>query len=268
MTLSGSPTNYGLYGLGRRSVIFQSSGQKATFTTPSDCTGFDIFWTRGSSFGVLYYKVDGGSAVTINTAGSAADGQITQVRGLSAASHTIEVGWSSGGQTFFSGCMLYNGDESTGIRSFDGAHSGAFSSLFTATEWQGCLATVAPSLVVLELGVNDPSAPLTATQFQTNLTTLIAAITAAVTPQPSYVLMLDWNRGDYSDATWTPFVTATKAVAAANSGVLVFDLYSRTYDTQTRATNNSLGILASDKIHPVNLGQQYIADTLYEFVKP
>lgn len=272
MTVAGSPVYSGFYGPGIRAAHMTTSAMKATFTFTG--TGFDILWSGGTGAGVGYYKVDGGSAVTFSTVlGANSDGNKTSVTGLAVASHTVEVGWSSGGYFIFDGAMLYNGDELVGIRVWDGGHSGYTSNQFingNGIYWQKNLTLIQPALVLIELGANDPPGSVSVATFKANLLALIASVKANVTRAQgvSIVLTSVWERGDFTAGTWGPYYDAIRAVVAADPTVTHFDMSARTYPTNTLASANALGILVSDKVHPSDLGSQLWANALYEFLRP
>jgi lysophospholipase L1-like esterase len=257
------------YGLGLRSYILSSSAATVTWTFTG--TGFDLVYVVGPATGTFSYQVDGGAAVNVNTNNATlADGHTTQVRGLSATSHTVTINWVSG-TSLVNGIMIYNGDETKGIRVWDGAHSGYASTDFAATPgWLQHIGTALnPSLVIIELSTNDyylgkPVATLTA-----NVQSMIASIKANMSngTTPSFLLVNVWDRpqgGGTIVDTWANYKAGYAAVAASDANVALIDLSLRVNPGTASASGGLLD--PTDMVHPVDLGHAFIGPTLVGYL--
>lgn len=262
----------GSQGLGKRVVSLTATGHTATLTVPAGHTSAKLFYTGGSGRGQFTYTVDGGSATTVNTAqfGTPRD-YTTTISGLSTGSaHTIVITWLSSGTVLLTGVMLYNGDETVGIRLWDGAHHGFTSAAFATTSdlWYLTVNTIQPTLVIIALGTNDWSAgsPSSA-QVKANMASIFAGVRAQCTISPSFIVMPMYERlatGTPTEA-WTAYVDAIRSAALDDGDVAVFDLNKR-IGTINGTGSNAHGILTGDFTHPTDKGSQMIADAMLDFV--
>jgi lysophospholipase L1-like esterase len=266
-------------GLGRKSWTGTAAGNKRVLTFTG--TGVDIFYAKFNAGGTGYYKIDGGASTTFSTLNSSGgfgtyntlDGQRIQVRGLTAGSHTVEVGWSSGGTVFVNGFMIYNGDESKGIRVWNGSKSSQQSSYFVDTAnpaWTDNVATVQPSLIIFGTLCNDWYYGMPSATSKTNLQTLIANIKAKCTTTPSFIFNLEFQRDITSGSTvepWANYVKVAYDIAAADpNNVAVFDMGKRAFGPGPFTAGTAL--VDPDKIHPNDAGMQAWADALAGFLLP
>jgi len=255
------------FGLGCRTAEATTTASK-TYT--QTCTGFDIFYSGWSSGGTMYYKIDGGSAVTFSTTNATlASGKVRSVTGLSDAEHTIEVGWSSGSNIYFEGVAFYRGDETVGFRVWDGARSSASTTNFAeslAPNWWPVVATIQPDLVVIELGINEVLVSVSAATYKSRIEAMIASIRSRTTVDPPIVLMSVWASGAQSNGVYAPFATAMREIAASDANVLYFDGNSRTYPTEAESLANANGLLESDHLHANQSGSALLALAFYEFL--
>lgn len=253
------------FGLGKRTSEAKATASK-TYT--QTCTGFDILYTRSPAAGVLYYSVDGGTNVEISTpVGTTASGYKTAVTGLSDAAHTITIGWVSG-TIYFEGVAFYRGDETVGLRVWDGARSGSTTADFIESSWPywwGVIGLINPDLIVLELGINEYLFNVTVAQYTANLSALVASLKSRARGC-GIVLMATWAKGSEPAGTHAAYVAAAKSVAAADPMVLFFDGSIRTYSTETESTANAFGFLESDKLHATPCGSSALAIGLSDFL--
>jgi lysophospholipase L1-like esterase len=233
----------------------------------------DLFYTQYSGGGTLYWKVDGGTATNVNTNGATNNTMKIQIRGLSAGSHTIEIGWVSG-TVFASGAMVYNGDESKGIRSWVAAFPSTKSSAWwnpAVNYWLGQMTNVQPDLVTIELGPNDygQNPPLAVASYKSNVQNIIATIKTNTGYVPSFVLLPVWPLvpAGTQPETWQQYVDAMYEIAAADTdgAVCVCDWMNRTSNVPNTTIS---GILDPDKTHPSPLGNRYLGEQLATFVAP
>jgi lysophospholipase L1-like esterase len=232
------------YGPGLRA--YQLNGGVAASLTFTG-TGCDILYVKGSWGGTMQVAVDGGTATNVpQFNATAADGFRYQgIRGLDpGVPHTVTV--TASGVIIVAGAVVYNGDETQGIRLLEAGRSGATCAGFVASlpAVQAQVTTLAPSLVLINLGTNDYNAGTT------------AAANASV------VLIAGWNPLSSTQAAWQPYRTAVAAVAAA-TGAAVFDMGARYGDTKT----DTLG-LTIDRTHPNAAGHRLYADSLTDFLLP
>jgi lysophospholipase L1-like esterase len=259
------------WGLGQRALILNSGSHFVELT--ATCTAVDLMYAQAATTGSFRWNVDGGSFTTVATANAQTlGGRSTRISGLSAASHVIRVEWTAGGSVVFEGFMIYNGDESAGVRMWNAGHASWQASDFANASTLAHYASFQlpqPDLVVLELGTNDyfgTSAKKTAAQFATDLATIITTIRANVTVAPSIVLVPVYDRTVTSPLDpWSSYVAAMYAAAAADSAICVFDVQKR-FNTGAAGTGN--GLISTGTIHPSAAGHQHWADALAAFVSP
>lgn len=254
------------YGLSRNILNFQNAGDSVTFTVTGDSA--DII-TLGN-FGTISWKVDGGAATNISGGPGSPTPYLTHISLGSAGQHTVTVTSVSAGGGFIDGLIVYNGDYASGVTVHDAGHYGwatvQWSGGSTGSgNWPASVAAMNPGVVGICLGTNDIGFPLTAAQFQTNLTSVIADIRAALTaPLPPFVLVALPAPAAYASGTWQPFIDAMNNVAAADSSVLVADLSLRL----PGGAVDTLGLHAADGLHFTNKGHAVIADALASFLLP
>ncbi|SEL12162.1 hypothetical protein SAMN05216359_105274 [Roseateles sp. YR242] len=224
--LAGAPAqNFTSGGLGLRYNIFGAAGQTATITFTG--THAVIHYLKASSTRVGYYKVDGGAAVTFETNnGAISDNGYVTIGPLVSGQHTLEVGWSSGGQVYIAGAAFYDGDLNAGIQFYEGGHTAFRTTDYLAVPaLDARIATIGPHLLIIALGQNDFAQGaglfISAAQYKANLETYIArlraaGVTASILLMTSADTTLIKNAGQTSN--WSDFVQAAKDIAAADTG--------------------------------------------------
>jgi lysophospholipase L1-like esterase len=266
VTASAGVTNSTAWGPGWQYASLTSA--TTTLTVSLTGTSFDIMYLTGSGFGVGYYTIDGGSPVTFNTNAATTDGTIVHVT-MTAGTHTIVIGWSSGGQVDIDGIVEYNGDESAGISVARLGYSGSSASQWnTSLWWNISMAALAPSLIVLQFGVNDANASggnRTAAQFKSDLTSMIANARVHFTTPPPIILSMMYQTSETYVEPWQNYVTAAKQIAAADAAVIVVD-HSARMPATTAA--NTYGLYSTDNVHPSDKGYAMIAETLASVLTP
>jgi lysophospholipase L1-like esterase len=246
-----------LYGLGRRHVnLLTATG---TMTLSFTGTAFDLLYTRNltSSF---TYAVDGGTPVTV-AAGAAGHTKVS-VTSLGGTTHTLVITQATGTPTI-EGVMVYNGDESSGVRLWDGAHYGFTSSSFSSNQsWKDSIADVGPELVIIALGVNDYGTSVASATYKTNLQSIITAVRAMTSTAP-ILLVADYQRGGGPFAElWSAYVTAMSSIADADSTIALLDLTKH----MTDGDSDTLSLLGADHIHPTDKGYQLIAGVVARYL--
>lgn len=267
----------GLYGLGKRSVSL-TNGQSRTLTFTG--TGADLRYAKGTTTGSFTYSIDGGAAqgpVSTQDAAGPLGGFAVQIRGLAPGSHTLAVSWASGGACVIEGAMVYNGDETRGVRLWESGHSGYNSGDFLSVAsngdktWWDSITGVNPDLVIIDIGANDlkPAAGISAAQLGTNLAAMIAKVRAKATTDPSILVVGVWARLSASDgitteAQWQPYFDELKKAANADPKVAFLDLYAR---FGANATAMSLGLL-TDQTHVSDTGAWLWAHSALRAITP
>ncbi|HSE61075.1 MAG TPA: SGNH/GDSL hydrolase family protein [Candidatus Saccharimonadales bacterium] len=234
--------------------------------------GYEVYTVTGSSVDILYstgggtftYKIDSGSAVPVNTAGTYSPTGRTRVTFPTVGSHKVTI-TSTSGAVSLHGIMAYNGDENAGIRLYEAAHSGAKSSEFVATATGMAQITAASKadLVTIELGPNDfLHGPTTPAGVTANLQSIVASIRQASTAQqPSIVIVVPWSFSSFSSPTgytWQQYADAMRSVAAADTSLGLLDLTSL----------SPSGLLAPDGLHASNAGHTAIGNAVMSYLVP
>lgn len=264
-TLAGNWTAADQFGLGKRAVQLNDGTASAVFTfTGTSCR---LLYTRGSGAGVCRIVVDGGTATTVDSyqATGTAVGTWTSAA-LSRGAHTVTVTrdptTASGRSVFVEGLLTFDGDETTGIRVVDGAHSGAWAQNFTTdTGWATSAAAVGPfGLLIYALGTNDFGGGRTRAQFKADTQTMIATLRG--NGFAGSVLLLGLWKGYGRDETaWADYLAVLSEVAAADPDSWFLSLRDYMPDPSTSGTSGSLGLFV-DGLHPGDAGFGYMGDVL------
>lgn len=244
----------------------------ATWTLTFTGTALDVFVTKNSGGGTLAVSVDGASTgtgfATIATANATkVSGSKTRVGGLTAGTHTVIITCSTA-TAVLEGVMVYNGDETKGIRVWNNAHSGNTAGSFTGTPavWTGAVASIQPSLIVGFLGINDwrtapdASAP---SNYLSNYMTAIAAARAVCTIKPSVLLVVPYVPlvgTNTANASYQVFHNQLVQMQRSIGDVELVNLFARTGGMGFQS--NQMGLLSADNIHPSDKGHQFIADAV------
>lgn len=228
-TTTGAPTqSFTSGGLGLKYTIF-GAGQSAIITVTG--THAVIHYLKGNSSRIGYYKIDGGAAVTFETNnGVASDDGFLVVNLGASGSHTLEVGYSSGGQVYIAGGAFFDGDFSSGLQFYLHGHTAYRTTDYLSTAPGGAahmlrIKNLNPHLVIIWLGQNDFAQGaglfISAAQYKANLQSIIASLRAlGVTASFLIITSADTtaikNAGQTS--TWAQFVQAARDVAAEDLG--------------------------------------------------
>lgn len=241
-------TDFGAYSPGRRADTM-SAGATTTYTVTG--TSADLWWIAG--YGSFTYKVDGGAAVTANTAGTAGQLTKTPITLGAAGTHTVLITATTA--VHFAGIMVYNGDATSGIRFVDAAKTGSEINDFAGMGqvW----AAFAPDLAVIELGVNEFNRNnATAAQVKARLQSLISDIRGAVGKSLSIAVVVIGGTpptpaGQTED--WATYKAAIRAVATDDPSVQVISWES---------LGNAPGPNFTSDLHYTDTGQQAVADLM------
>lgn len=264
-TVASSPNNFGL---GTRCSILSAAGQGATL--PFTGTAFKLAYVASNVASSFSYTVDGGAPVTVSwPAGSVADGRTVTVTGLADTSHTVVVAWLSG-TVYIEGAHQFRGEYAKGIQVFDAGHSGTRSGTTygaSRTYMTQSTATVNPHLIIVVLGTNDFGGSIVPATYRTEMEANITAWRAGCTTPPTIVLTLDWERGPTIPAQaypWADYLQQLRDIAAADTGVMLFDLQAQF----PNYTDNATGYIAADDTHETDAGQARRAQLVQAAVSP
>ena len=261
--VSGTSATDSSFGFGGRCAQFNANGRGLIYT--ENCTSFDICYVSGPATGTIGVTVDGGTEITFTTAASLAGGKRwnSSTNGgltLSAGSHTIQVRQVGATSCYFSGLMLYLGNETSGIQVVEAGHFG-----WKASDWITSntyrlqeVGVFQPHLISIMLGANDWQAGVASSTFAANLQTLITQLRGVLTATTSFQIIACHERGDSVTSTepWQAYVAAMRAVAASDtggiggaSGVVFTDLSRRLPKPGSTGAGDPLSLIASDRVH-------------------
>lgn len=271
------------FGLGKRSVVLDASGEKITASN-IQCSSFDVVYTQGTTQGTFGVSIDGGAVTTHSTAGATSSGTRWNAGALTPGEHDIEISWQSGNKVDIEGIMVYDGDEDAGIRMWEGGHGGVKTSAFNisaspVTYWQETITNIQPDLVLIELGTNDwwyNSGVVSGNygnygpdQMVTYLDTLIDGIRARCTGPVSIALIVAHARGDAGTTAgiipqdpWSDFVDAYYGMAADDPTLGIIDLNRAFGDEAWVDGSDGYGLLHSDEVHLIDAGNERYATAI------
>ena len=259
-TLTGTLSRGNTYGLGLLYAGF-GAGAITAATATQNCTKVRIHYVTLSGFGTFTVKIDGVLVATINTNTVATvPYNVWESSALSAGSHTILIEQSSG-TILISGVFWYDGDESSGIRVWNGARSGADCTTFNnTTTWLNDLVATDADLVLIELGANDEAVGTAAT-FKTRLRTLVDNIRAAAWagPLPSIGFVSHAYR-----ASGVDYMTAMEELAAEIGDVAWIDAGAALGLTPFGSGYTDGGT----SVHLTDTGAVLFADAIYDAIIP
>lgn len=276
---SGTFNTYAGQGLGLRTLAVANG---ASYTLEFFGTGADLLYSTNPVYGNWTWAVDGGGATTVIPTAAASFGNRVQIRNLARGRHTIVVtqttAGSGGAGAIHEGAAFYDGDETSGIRVWQAAHSGYKATDFaTTTTWASSIQTWnMPDLVIINLGFNDVMtnvSPRTAAQVKTDLESIITLVKNRVStlggPTPSFVLMSTFNvvtAGSTPVDTLENLFKVYYQIAQADADVCVFD-YQRWFGLPSETSQSTRGgILVADGLHPTDSGSAIIGGALANFV--
>jgi lysophospholipase L1-like esterase len=264
---TGTTTNNSAEGLGYYNTVLSSA---ATATLTFTGTGVRVFYSALAGASTATVTIDGGAVASINAATGAPNyGAYVDYTGLSAGPHTLVI-TNGTGSLSLQGAYYFHGDETSGVRMWNGGHSGFGVGNFP----NFTSASINPHLAVIAFGTNDYRLayddPAT---VQSKLIQLIQGIQAATSPKPSVVLMAmpesTLGASVTPLASWPLYVAAISAAATA-TGALFVDLEPLFADSGI--PDPAIGAIYTDAgpayVHPTNAGHKLIGDFLAELLVP
>lgn len=257
------------FGLGHRVVRLDSAGDTATLTFTG--TAVDIMFTGSATTGEFTYHIDACGPFTVDTARTTLQSDFVRVLCAGGGSHTLTVEHASG-NVYLEGGMVYDGDETDGVRLWDGGRSGATTDQFsTATTplWETILPHVTPDLLIMCIGTNDwGTSGNSPTVAADNIVDTVNLIRTYAPVSPSVLIVAEYER-DPTTATqlapWSQYVSAILAAAGTLTDCTVLNLH-RTFGTIRTAAQNHLGLL-SDLIHPSDVGHVLMANLVRQALR-
>lgn len=236
-----------------------AAGAPLTFTPIDNVDTFVLKYASAVGFGVGSYTIDSGSPVTFDSNNSNGVNKLTIAAG-SLGHHTIALNWVSGGNVRVIGVDSYNSAIGTVIVTNAGisaATSGTWN--VTTSPWSPlpALATLAPDLIILDLGINDWSTAVPVATYTANMQALIAAWKVnsdiiLVTPAPSAISTKPL-------ATQKQYVAAMYALAAANNLPIV-DNFTRWGSYELK--NPAPYLFYGNTVHPNATGYSDAAQSI------
>lgn len=263
--VSGAPSGTTTWGA-KRNTRNLVAGTSYTYTVTG--TAIDVCFVKASTANSGNVVVDGGAPTAVDGQGTAGGGYLQRISLGASGVHTVVV---SGNVSIFRfhGLIVYDGDESAGVRVHECGQTGATTSSWITggspgtTGWNADIAAFAPGLIIIGLGVNDATS-IASTLTKTNLQDLITYLRAGGAGiNPSILIMPTFLKSTITAAQWAPYVAAMKEIAAADAMVSVLDLTTR----MPQVSGGTLGLYA-DTVHPTNKGHSMIADIVADFIAP
>lgn len=264
-TLVNSPSTntFGLGGFSRQ--IDTTKTMAYTFTG----TSVRVYYTGYATGGHIGVQIDSGSVVDVSTVDAAGirPMKFYDSPPVSSGSHTVTISAISG-TSFVDGVLVLNGDETNGIRMFEGGKSAQQISYYTAggysTYFPYAINKIQPSLVLIESPVNEWFFGTSAATWITNLTSLVATIRAQCTILPSICMVFDYERGAGGSTganTWQSYRDAAAAYVASDGNIAFCDM-----DVAFGKSAWNTGLIDTDHVHPTPTGAEFWATTLDTFL--
>jgi len=177
---------------------------------------FDVYYLSANAVGTYGFTATGGTAVNVTTSTSSQGTyKATAVAGSASASNTLTV--TCTGKCYVIGIEPFNSTVRR-VRVATAGMNGSASSNWTPTgnfSATQAMQTYAPDLFVTSLGINDAGVSQTTANFNSNMTTLIAAQKAI----GSDVILMSYPPSSITpNSTYEPlYIPYLSAIAAANN---------------------------------------------------
>lgn len=271
---SGGATTSQATGLGQRAMRLTGSGQKLTLTITA--TTFCVFAYKDATLGRFKYTVDGGAPTTVDTGATPYGLSMPiDIAAGASGSHTLVLEWVSG-IVNIDGVMVFDGDESLGIRTWDASSGGATTAFFvnpTYSVWSYHMGRAEPDLVLIGLGGNDCSlqspTPEEGVAHRLALYSMIRSrmVTDFAKPAPSIVEIVGYKwpafSTGYYPVPWNPnYRNSIYSAATQDGNVGIIDL------TPRWGERPDLVGLVDDGVHPNDRGHRLYAQAIAESLRP
>lgn len=248
-------------------ITSSTAGDKITLTTPatpnvSACTLFYV----ATANGVVRYRFNGGFWTNVNVQGTVGSLGTIALTGFSAGTQTLEIEVVSGTCSL---CGVNWKSMGNGIAWHKLGATGSRASQWAAvnaTQWQTGIQALAPNLVTIMHGTNDQGANRTATQFATDISTIIDRI-RAVLPLCDILVVMPCENGRTNNIPMSSYSAAVydtcilKKVAFLDLQYVFGETFSEYASTSPRNWFNA------DLIHPQpETGGRAITDAVIRFL--
>lgn len=277
-------TNYGVNANAARS---QSAGNTLTFPIPTGTTGFEVVSLGGGSITGYTVAIDGGApSATQGLGGSIRDGYKSALFSVApGSSHTVVI-TTVGANSYVHGLLLYAGNETKGIRVFNGGKHGSRAENYrqggsygwitgtppTPTLLGGVQSLIAlnPDLLIVGWGINDytsNSPDVDAAAYRSYLENVVAGVRAVLPTKIIPVLVVGKYRPNAAQSglgTWEEMIAARAAMVAADPRAANVEMSKRMPDVVSADATTMA--LYSDTLHSNAKGYQMFADTLAALV--
>lgn len=255
----------------KRSRNFNGSGMTTTWTVTG--TAIDLMYWRGTGTGTISYSIDGGAATNVDTSGSAASGTLLRISLGSAGVHTVTVAWVSGSFNYVEGIIVYNGDETKGVRLHECGRSGISAYQWDqvnhelTSSWSRAVGVALdPDLLIIALGINDYAQLVTKAAYKSAIQSMIADIRSNTTVDPSIMLVSFPTSSAAGLAPFSQYADAMEEIANEDPEICTAHL-GATYGRMPNVSGDTLG-LYSDTTHFSVKGHAMFADLLLPIIAP
>lgn len=232
-----------------------------------ECTGFRVHYALGS-FGVAFkVQVDGVDVpgfTNIATTGTNSGGQVTAIIPTTPGVHSIRVQTldTGGFISVISGIEVFYDDETSGIKCYDAARSGAATTMFGPEHFKSITALGAVHAVFWGLVTNDAvlyNGVIPPDTYRANLIQKMNEVDAAISNEHTHIVMfVPQPNATFGSYTWEQYVNAAKAACASRSNAYFIDM--REFMGLTVAGDTYA--LWADAVHMNRKGHNFCADAM------
>lgn len=233
------------------------------------CTGFRVLFKRGTSQGGMSVSIDGGAAQALFTQvgiSNTHDG-VWDSAALPRGTHTIRITGTSG-TTEVGGVYAFDGDETSGIRVWNGARPGVTSAVWAPTSagapshWARA-GSLDPALLVFIVSANDFNTQTDPAVFKANVKASIEYFRLACRKPPSVLLVHSFLRPGAGTPThsWESYSGKLQEIAAELADVGFLDVGQHWPVDQVSDEDD---LLSTDDLHPTDAGHAWLAEVVAE----
>jgi lysophospholipase L1-like esterase len=242
-----------------------TSGSEIVFTPTIPVDSFTIYYVKATDTGSFSYKVDAGSATTINSTAASTTYSTVVVPAGAAGTHSLTITSLDANYTRIIGVEGTNG--TTGTVVTRAGLGGAMASSFTVGSSIGLAGSIGtfdaltPNLVILGFGVNEYLQQIPIATYKTNMQTIIDR---AKTAGADVVMLTGVPNNDTSKAISQVQYRQAQYDLADTNDLAVIDI---DYLWGSYATSNASPLaLYGDVTHPNTKGYRDIAANVYALI--
>jgi lysophospholipase L1-like esterase len=284
---SAASTQYGVNANAARST---ANGDQLTFSLPAGVSGFKVVSLGGSAVTGYNLNIDGGGAgATLGSPGSGSTtaGYVSPLQSVAPGSPHTVVLTTIGTNNYIFGLLVYAGNETKGIRVYNGAKHGSRAENYrfggsynwtlaneTPTLLSGpqSIIPMDPHLIIVNWGINDytsNSPDVTAAAYRGYIETIVAACRAMIPTRQIPVLTVGmWkpNAAQSGLGSWEEMRAARQDIPANDPLALTCEVGLAMPDIgSTQATQLAL---YADTLHANQKGYQMVADMIASLIAP